>query len=166
VVDARSPVIALALVLVGGAGAGCLGPPATTRWDHEPFTREGTERVLGCTELAFSVERDARLPEGSLLLDVSVRNRCVRPTPLDLGAMRIVGYDPEGQEMSVAMYDPRGEIGATEVDSDVAAVERIRLDAPALEYARSICVDVTRVSPDAQRTAPARVCMPAPGVSP
>jgi hypothetical protein len=169
VVARRDVFFPLAFGLAVAAGASttaCLSgaPGAATRWDHEPFTREGTTRVVGCAELAFSVERDARLPDGSVLLDVSVRNRCVRPTPLDLGAMRIVGYDAAGAEFPVAMYDPRGEIHAAEVDSEVAAVERIRLDGfDAVELPSSLCVDVTRVSQDAQRASPARVCMPAPG---
>jgi hypothetical protein len=81
--------------------------------------------------------------------------------------MRIVGTDCAGGEVAMSTYDPRGEIHATEVDSEAAAVERIRLDPELpLQRATSLCIDVTHVSRDAERAAPARVCMRTPEEDP
>ena len=60
------------------------GEPVATRWDHSPDERPRIVRVLGCAELGFSVHRDPRILERPLL-DVAIRNRCLRPTPLDVG---------------------------------------------------------------------------------
>jgi hypothetical protein len=63
----------------------------------------------------------------------------------------------------MSMYDPRGEIHAASVDSEVAAVERIRLDgSEGLGRTVSLCIDVTHVSREAERAAPAHVCMQTP----
>jgi hypothetical protein len=117
--------------------------------------------VVGCAELGFSVDRDRRIPAESLLFDLSVRNRCVRTVPLDLTALRIVGHDESGATIAFSMFDPRHEIRTTAIDAEAAAVERIRLDPPdALSPAsRIVCIDVTHVSRDAERTAPAPVCI-------
>jgi hypothetical protein len=150
----------LVLGLVVGAAA-CL-PRARTRWDREPFEREQAARVLGCAVVGFSLDRDAsQTSDASLLLDVSVHNRCLREVGLDLSRLRLSAKDESGAVRPVTMYDPRREIHPMQLDSAIAGTERIRIDVSGgLDATQTICIDLTEISPDAARAAP--VCLFAP----
>jgi hypothetical protein len=137
-------------------------PGLSPKLDHWPDERPRTERVLGCAELGFSIAADSRIPPGSLLLDVGVRNRCVVPAPFDARGLRITGFDPSGAPHAVTIFDPRRELRATKIDSETEAIERIRLDPSDYAALRSVCIDVSRVSRDATRAAPQPVCLEVP----
>jgi hypothetical protein len=135
---------------------------AATPWDHWPDERVRAVRRLGCAELGFAVGRDSRIPDRSLLLDLGVRNHCVRPAPFDANALQFVGYDANrGTSCPLTIYDPRDEIRPTQIDAENESVERIRLDPPggSLATITSVCVDTSRVSPEAAQAAPAPVCV-------
>ena len=139
----------------------CL-PHARSRWDHEAFEHDPAVRVLGCAEVGFSLDREtAQTSDASLLLDVSVRNRCLRDVALDLSRLHLSARDESGGVHPVSLYDPRHEIGPRQVDSAVSGTERIRIDVGgSFEATQTICIDLGEVSPDATGTEP--VCLFAP----
>ncbi len=125
-------------------------------------------RVLGCADLGFSLDRETSLTsDSSFLLDVSLRNRCVRETAVDLGALRITGRDESGAERPVTVYDPRNEIHPYQIDALAEGTERLRIDVGgSLNATRVICIDVSRVSPEANAAAAAPVCLYTPSPDP
>jgi hypothetical protein len=129
-----------------------------------PFEDVQATRVLGCVQMGWLVGQDDQLPERSFLLELSLRNVCFEPVPLDLSAMRVTAYDEDGTEHGVTMYDPRHEIRPLRIDSERTSHENIQLDVATsqIEAVRRICFDVASVSPDAVRTAPAPACVDAP----
>ena len=140
----------------------CLGPRAPTRWDHEAFEHGPPVRVLGCVEVGFSLDREtAQTSDASLLLDVSLRNRCLRDVGLDLSRLRLSARDESGGTRPVSMYDPRHEIHAMQVDSAVSGTERIRIDVGgSLDATQTLCIDLDEISPEAAGAPP--VCLFAP----
>ena len=117
-------------------------------------------RVLGCVGLGFAVTRDDRIPSDSLLLHIALRNHCVHPSPLNVAALALTGYDASGTPVAMTMYDPRHEIRPEEVDIEADTTEHIRVDGPgSLADLPRVCVDVSRVSKDARLAAPAPVCL-------
>ncbi len=137
-------------------------PP--TRWDRTAFERDQAVRVLGCAELGFSLDRETSLTsDSSFLLDVSLRNHCVRETAVNLSALRITGRDESGAERPVEIYDPRNEVRPYQLDALAEGTERMRIDVGgSLNATRVICIDVTRISPEANQAAAAPVCLYAP----
>jgi hypothetical protein len=93
--------------------AGCVTNPRPP-----PFSEAQATRVLGCAQLGFRTWADERVPATSLVLQVSMRNRCVEPTPVDWSALRIVAVGPDGDRTEATIYDPRGEIGPLRIDSE------------------------------------------------
>jgi len=152
----RRLLLGLALTL-----SACL-PHARTRWDHEAFEHGPPVRLVGCVELGFSLDREtAQTSDASLLLDVSLHNRCLREVDLDLSRLRLSGRDESGGAHPVSLYDPRHEIHAMHLDSAVSGTERIRLDVGAsLDATQTICLDLGEISPDAAGAQP--VCLFAP----
>jgi hypothetical protein len=152
----RILLLGLALTL-----SACL-PHAPTRWDHEAFEQGPPQRVLGCVELGFSLDREtAQTSDASLLLDVSLHNLCLREVAIDLSRLRVSARDESGGARPVSMYDPRHEIHAMRLDSAVSGTERIRLDAGgSLDATQTICLDLGEISPDAAGAQP--VCLFAP----
>jgi hypothetical protein len=116
--------------------------------------------IVGCAEVHFRVSRDARLPPTSLLLEVRLRNHCTYSAPFDASALRLTGYDASESPRPVALYDPRGEIHAMDMDAEAEGTEHIRLDGlGSLAHLGRLCVDVSDVSDDARRTHPAPMCL-------
>lgn len=152
----RSFLLGLALTL-----SACF-PHAPTRWDHEAFEHGPPVRVAGCVELGFSLDREtAETSDASLLLDVSLHNRCRREVELDLSRLRLSARDESGGARPVSMYDPRHEIHAMHLDSAVSGTERLRIDVGAsLDATQTICLDLGEISPEAAGAAP--VCLFAP----
>jgi hypothetical protein len=147
---------ALVFVLPGCPGA------ASTPWDRWPDDRHRAVRRLGCAELGFAVGHDPRIPGTSLLLDLGVRNHCVRPAPFDARALGFFGKDVDGAWARLSLYDPRGEIHAAQIDAEREAVERLRLDVdrhPFPALVTSVCIDTSRVSPEAAQAAPEPLCI-------
>jgi len=135
---------------------------AATPWDHWPDDRARAVRRLGCAEIGFAVGHDPRIPERSLLLDLGVRNHCVRPAPFDAGALGFVGEGASASPVVLSIYDPRGEIHPDQIDAECEAVERLRLDPGTDALAATItrvCVDTSRVSPEAAQASPERLCV-------
>lgn len=141
-------------------------PP--TRWDRTAFERDQAARVLGCAELGFSLDRETSLTsDSSLLLDVSLRNHCVRDTAVNLRDLRITSRDESGAERPVDLYDPRNEIVPYQLDALADGTERLRIDVHgSLNATHVICIDVSRISPDAKQAAPSPVCLYAPSPDP
>lgn len=137
---------------------------APTRYDRDAFAHDQAVRDLGCVILGFSLDRESSLTtDQSLLLDVSIQNRCVRDEPLDLSGLSLHGYDESGASRSVSVYDPRHEIGAMRVDAQTEGTERLRIDVSGgLNATKTICIDLERVSPDAARLRQPRLCLYAP----
>ena len=149
----------LLILLVGGCSPVWWGH-TPTRWDREAFDREQAVRVVGCAELGFSLARE-EATTGSLLLDVSLHNRCVRGVGVDLGALRVAARDESGAEAPMEIYDPRHEVRAYHLDALAEGTERLRIDASGeLAAARMVCVDLSHVSPEASGTP--RVCLYSP----
>ena len=135
--------------------AGCVfwGRPPT-RYDREAFDHEQEIRVLGCAVLGFSLARE----DVRLLLDVSLKNRCVRGVGVDLSALRVTSRDATGAETSMTLHDPRHEVRAYQLDALADGTERFQLDSESGD-ARVVCVDLARVSAEAVAARPSRVCL-------
>jgi hypothetical protein len=151
------------VVLTAASGlllAACPGVAATP-WDHWPDHRHREVRRLGCVELGFAVGHDPRIPESSLLLDLGVRNHCVRPARFDALALEFVGHQT-GLVWQLRIYDPGNEIRLAEIDSEREGIERLRLDPvgdPLTAAITSICVDTSHISPEAAQAAPEPLCV-------
>jgi len=119
-------------------------------------------RTLGCLDLSFTVGGDGRIPDGSLLLDVQIGNRCSYPAALDLTALAIDARDAEGRVTSMRIYDPRGEIKPFTVDASISALERIRIDPSPSNGGElvTVCLDLSRVAPDTPNASPTQLCIP------
>jgi hypothetical protein len=149
----------ITLALAAGCGGGIPHPHGST-----PFVHSEESRVLGCVTVGWEVFwQDDDLPPRSVLLQLSLRNSCTRPAPVDFSAMRITAYGADGAEYGVRPYDPRHEIGLEAIDAETADLENIQLDvAGPIDTVRKICFDVSRISPDAMRAAPAPACVTGP----
>lgn len=157
----RTSLVAL-LVLACGCSPTWWGR-APTRWDRTAFERDQAVRVLGCAELGFSLDRETSLTtDHSFLLDVSLRNRCVREVGVDLTALRITGHDESGAVRPITIYDPRREMHPYQLDAEAEGTERLRIDVDSFDATRTICIDVSRISPEANLAAPAPICLFAP----
>ncbi len=153
----RALVMAL-LVLASGCSPVWWGR-APTRWDRTAFEHDQAVRVLGCAVLGFSLDREAG-SNSSFLLDVSLRNQCVRETAVDLTALHITGRDESGAERPIHIYDPRFEMHPYHLDAETEGTERLRIDIDgSVDATRTICIDVSRVSPSANAAAPAPICL-------
>jgi hypothetical protein len=119
-------------------------------------------RHFDCVDVGWTVRQDDRVPGTSLVLDLGLRNRCVRPVPIDVSAMRITAQGAPGANGMATLYDPRHEMGKTRIDVKAEATERIRLDLPLIEGLSRLCFDVSDVLGGAPPSAAPPACVPIP----
>src|SRR4051812_29341118 len=114
--DARMRV-ALVCALVG-----CAYQPGS--FARAPHDFVGQRVTVGCLDIA--VERRADLVAGPVLgpvLGYQFGNRCDRPAVVDLGAVAVIGRDPQGADAALRAYDPRHEIRPAALDGRSAGAE-------------------------------------------
>jgi hypothetical protein len=85
-------------------------------------------RVGECLEIGVAAGRDYLIPSSSLLVEVSLENRCHEPTLVDLAQLRMWAERLNGERYSLVLYDPRKEVVALHLQPEAKAVERFRVD--------------------------------------
>jgi len=91
----------------------------------------------------------ARRPDHGVspVLDFQFGNRCTHAETVDLAFVHVVGRTPQGSEVRLAPYDPRGQLMALKLDGRYAGSEVLAYASadPTYEHAGSfgqVCVDV------------------------
>jgi hypothetical protein len=145
--------IALAgCALVGCALMGCAYQPGSFSSPQQTFA--GQRATVGCVDVA--VERRADLAFGPVLA-FAFANRCDHPAIIDLGAVAVVGRNPEGTEVTLRPYDPRGELRPIALDGRNVGAEALVY--PAGRAMPQLCVDAATL---AQQRSPRWLCFGPP----
>lgn len=92
--------------------AGCSYHPGSFRDREGPWS--GTRVSSGCLDLAVS---STEVIDGSPVIAYSVGNRCDHKIDIDLGRLHVVARDSHGVATPLVAFDPRGELGPTELNA-------------------------------------------------
>lgn len=126
-------------------------------------------RTVGCLDVGFALnERD-----GAALLDLHVGNRCTHPEALDIRRLAMRGVDEQGEARTLALYDPREEIGRFHVGGSEKGRERLRLqiyregrlESLGAETLSRLCFDLGAIADDSPEARPAPLCFQRRGPS-
>jgi hypothetical protein len=139
--------IALACVLLG-----CAYQPGS--FAHASHDFVGQRVTVGCLDIA--VERRADLLIGPVL-GYQFANRCDRATRVDLGAVVVIGRDPQGANVALRPYDPRREIRTVALDGRSVGAEVLVY--PAARTMPEVCADAAAL---AHAAPPRWLCFSAP----
>lgn len=124
--------------------AACIPPYRT-----QPLAANGAS--LACLDVWLDAEVGAQA-EGPVVA-IHLGNPCDHSTPVDLGAVRVVGLDGNGGTWPLEPYDPRHEIRSRRIDAFASGEEWIEYQAhgarPSLAW---VDVDVGSI----EHPAPAR----------
>lgn len=118
---------------------GCAYQPGS--FSYAPKTFTGQRVSVGCLDLA--IERRADLEIGPVLA-YQFANRCDRPMTIDLGAVAVVGRNPQGTDVTLRPYDPKGEIQPVALDGRNIGSEALAY--PADRAMLEVCVDAATLS--------------------
>lgn len=134
----------IAILLLGCAASAC-----TPGYPTHPAAelRPGATRRVGCVEFGVEAERDATLPVTSILVQISLKNKCSDSAPVDLNALLMWADRTNGERFELTFYDPRKEIVPLHLQTESEGVERLEvLDAGSPGSLRQICFDPTRIT--------------------
>jgi hypothetical protein len=142
--------VALVCALVG-----CAYQPGS--FAHAPHDFVGQRVSVGCLDIA--VERRADLAIGPVL-GYQFGNRCDQPAVVDLGAVAVIGRNPEGADVALRPYDPGREIRPAALDGRSVGAEALAYgsDRPVLE----VCADAAAL---AHAAPPRWLCFAAPAAA-
>ena len=99
----------------------------------------GTTTTVGCIDVAVATADEAGIA-GSVVA-YAIGNRCAHRVVVDLGAVRAVARDIDGREVTLAAYDPRGELRPLPLNANWSGRARIAYRGDDATVT-SICVDV------------------------
>lgn len=137
----------LLLALLIGCGPAAYAPRGIVAEHHDVDAR--TFRSLGCLEVAFGARPPVHHDDAALLV-TRFGNTCLHPTPFDLRSVRITGIDSAGHSVSLTLVDPRDEVQLLHLDAGARGIEKVRLHADTHVEVRTLCLDLTAVSPGSQ----------------
>ena len=139
--------VALVCALVG-----CAYQPGSFALAQHDFV--GQRVTVGCLDVAVERRADAAIGP---VLGYQFGNRCDRPALVDLGAIAVIGRNPQGADVALRPYDPRREIHPAALDGRGIGAEAIAYasDRPVLE----VCADAAALVHEAP---PRWLCFTAP----
>jgi hypothetical protein len=122
---------------------------------HAQHDFVGQRITVGCVDVAVERRADAAIGP---VLGYQFGNRCDHPALIDLGAVAVIGRDPQGADVALRPYDPHREIRPAELDGRGVGTE-------ALAYASDrllpeVCADAAAL---AHAVPPRWLCFAAPG---
>lgn len=114
----------------------------------------GQRITVGCVDVAVERRADAAIGP---VLGYQFGNRCDHPALIDLGAVAVIGRDPQGADVALRPYDPHREIRPAELDGRGVGVEALAYasDRPLPE----VCADAAAL---AHAVPPRWLCFAAP----
>lgn len=147
-----------ALLLAFGVSAltACAYRPGSFHGPGGAFVGERT--TVGCLDVAVS-PHDDRAAEGPALA-YQFANRCDRPTVVDLGALVVRGRSASGRELTLAVWDPLGQLQPARIDGRRSGREVLEYRAAIDDPIALACVDLDRL--DGTIDAPQELCVAIP----
>ncbi len=119
--------------------SGCFYAPGSYHFAASPFP--GKRVALRCLDIAVTMTDDDRA-DGPVV-EYSFGNRCTHAATVDLGAVRAIGVDNDGNQTALHAFDPRHELRPLPLDPWFAASEEIMYQPePGQPAPRVVCVDV------------------------
>lgn len=118
---------------------GCAYQPGS--FSYPPHDFAGQRATAGCLDVA--VQRRADLPIGPVLA-YQFANRCDHATEIDLGAVAVIGRNPQGADVTLLPYDPRGELHPVALDGRNAGGEALAY--PSDREMPQVCVDAATLA--------------------
>jgi hypothetical protein len=139
--------VALVCALVG-----CAYQPGSFAHAQHDFV--GQRITVGCIDVAVERRADASIGP---VLGYQFGNRCDQPVLIDLGAVAVIGRDPQGADVALRPYDPQREIRPAEIDGRGVGAEALAYasDRPLSE----VCADAAAL---AHAVPPRWLCFGAP----
>ena len=129
----RSVLLAAALVACGYQPGSFHYPEALVAGQHA---------TVGCLDLSIGIRQ--RTPRAAVI-DYDFGNRCDHPSVVDLAAVRVIGRTADGREVSLAAYDPNGELRALPLDGRSTGHEAIAYESEKSPVAQ-ICIDAAAIA--------------------
>jgi hypothetical protein len=127
----------------------------------EGDTPESGARRVGCADVRVEA-LTASVPKTSIGLAFKFGNRCDRAIRIALPYARVVATWPDGTMANLALSDPEGKVHAPVLDIGTQGTELLQFDAPRSAPpgpARSICVDVSRITSSESSESAAPICL-------
>jgi hypothetical protein len=145
----------LRMAVFAGALAGCTAyqPSSFTRPGGPAAGFVGQRATVGCLDIAVDRRADY---VGSAVLQYQLGNRCNRAVEVDLQQVPVIGRFADGDEVTLAPFDPDLEIRPVKLAGRLVGAEAIAYRTP--RPASQVCVDVARI----ERPAGARAFAAAP----
>lgn len=127
-------------VLLAAALAACGYQPGSFQYPHAYVA--GQRATVGCLDLSVGVRQ--RTPRAAVI-EYDFGNRCEHPSVVDLAAARVIGRTADGREVSLAPYDPNGELRALPLDGRSTGHEAIAYESEKSPVAE-VCVDAAAIA--------------------
>jgi hypothetical protein len=104
----------------------------------------GDRVTVGCLDVAVSAVHDAAAEGPAIAYEFG--NRCDRPARVDLTAIAVRGRTAGGAEVTLAPFDPLGELRPARLEARRTGREVIEYQAAAGEALTLICADVGMIA--------------------